>query len=120
MLGAEVLQIVPDVVAAVVLDVGIDAVDRPGIVVIQPGGEDTQPAQLAPPLVRIDIVRIVAARAGVAILADDLARHVTAGERANRAVLRSRRVLEPLFDVGHLNRPLLAAQRPDSGAGLRR
>src|SRR6185295_7043401 len=82
-IGAEILEVVPNVVAPVLFDVGIDAVDRPGIVVIQPGGEDAHAAQLTPPLVRIDIVWIVAARAGVAILADDHARHVAARERAN-------------------------------------
>src|SRR6185295_8159419 len=98
---------------AVLLDGGIDAVDRTRIVVIQPGGEDAQPAQFAPPLVRIDVVRVVASRPGVAILTDDLAWDVAAGQRANRSVRRPRRVLEPLPDVVHLDRPLLPGLGPD-------
>src|SRR5262249_46406192 len=105
---AEVLQVVPDVAAAAVLDIRVDAVDRPRIVGVEPGGKDAQAPQLAPALVRIDVVRIVAARAGVAILADDLARHVATRERADRAAAGPRRVLQPLLDVGHLDRPLLA------------
>ena len=65
---AEVLEVVPDVAAAVLLDIGVDAVDRSRIVVIQPCGEHAQAAQLAPPLVRVDVVRIVRPRAGEAEL----------------------------------------------------
>ena len=67
-IGTEVLKVVPDVMPAAIVDVGIDAVDRAGIIVIQPRGEYPQPSQLAALLVRKDVVWIVGPRAGVAIL----------------------------------------------------
>src|SRR4030095_12768589 len=93
-----------------------DAVDRSRIVVIQPGGKHTHPAQLAAPLVWIDVVGVVRPGAGVSVLADNFTGYVPARQRANRAIRGSRRVVEPSADIVHVNRPLLAGVSSDRGA----
>jgi hypothetical protein len=86
------------------LHVRVEAVDRAGVVVVQPRREDPQAPELAPPLMGEDVVRVVRAGPVVAILSDDLSRDETARDDSHRPIGLSRRILEPVLDVRVPNR----------------
>ena len=71
--GAEVVHVVADVLAPVRRDQEVQGVDGARVVVRQPGGEHMIRPQLAAVLVRVDVVRVVAAGAVVLEVPDGLA-----------------------------------------------
>ena len=90
------------------LPVGHDAVVRvraPHLVVIQPGGEDRQAAQLAAVFVRDDVVGIVGARAVITERPERPAGDVAAGEHAVAAVGLPCHARDNLDEVAKRQRP---------------
>ena len=78
---------------------------------VQPGAEDPRPAQLAPVLVRHDVVRIVGAGAVVAEVAERPARGEAAGQRPIAAVGLTRGTVEHVGEVAARERPSLPGER---------
>ena len=91
---ADVLQVVLDDRLAVFGDDRVDRVRGLEVGEVRPGAEDAQRPQLAPVLVRHDIVRIVGTRAEVLEAAENLARQQAAGDDAIGAIRIARDVLE--------------------------
>ena len=120
---AEIEQVVADDLPVARGDDAVERVRAADLVVIQPGGEDRQAAQLAAVFVRDDVVGIVGARAVVAERSERPARDVAAGEHAVAAVGLPRRALENLVEVvatsaAALGRPRPSWWRPAPPAGL--
>ncbi len=88
---SEVEQVMADDRAAAGADERVEAVDAARVVVVQPGAEDEQPAQLAAMLVREDVVRVVRPRAVVAERSHGLALERLAGQDPVAAVGVARR-----------------------------
>ena len=86
------------------------------VVVVQPRAEREQAAQLAPVLVREDVVGIVRARAVVAERADRLSLERLAGERAIAAVGPTRRPLQQQLEIVGLHLTLAAVVILDARA----
>src|SRR3954464_3968779 len=80
---------------------------------ICPGAEDTQGPELAPVLVRHDVVWIVRAGTGVSEGADDFAGQETAGHYAVRPVRVPGHALEQLVDVVARERRPLSVWTPE-------
>ncbi len=98
--GGEVDQVVPDDAPALVLDEGVERVDAPRVVVIQPGREHAQAAKLPPVLVIVDVVRVVRPRAVVAERAERRAGQRLARHDAVRAVGVAGGLREDRIQVG--------------------
>src|SRR5690606_8237356 len=98
----EIEQMVPHDRAAAGVHERIERVDAARIVVVEPGREDPQPAQLTPMLVREDVVGIVRARAVVAEPPHGFPRQRLARQYAVAAVLRPRGLLEERLELPRL------------------
>src|SRR5262245_54633128 len=77
----------------------VEAVDTPGVVVVQPGAKDARRAQLAPMLVGNYIVWIVGARSVVAKVAKRLSTREPAHEHTIPAVWQPRRAVEDGVEI---------------------
>src|SRR3954470_3778256 len=93
----------------------VQRVQRLQVGQIGPGAEHTQGAELAPLLVRHDVVWIVRPGARVTEGADDFAGQETASDHAVRAVRVTSHVLEQLVDVVARERRPLSVWTPECG-----
>ena len=105
---------------AVLRDERVDRVRRLQVGEIGPGAEDAQRAQLAPMLVRHEIVRIVRACAGVQVAAENLARDQAPRNDAVGAVLVARHSLEYDVEIVLDERRPLAVRAPNRGLRIDR
>src|SRR5262245_43782417 len=106
----KVNQIVPQVLAAVLCYQRVHAIDRSCILVIQPGGEDTQTTQHPPILMRNGVVRIVTPGSPVAERTNHLTLHPAARQRAIAAVRSFWLELEHIVYCLHRKRVLAPAR----------
>ena len=106
---SDVLQIVLDHLTAVLLDDGVERVARLQVSEVRPRTENAECPQLAPMLVRNDIVRIVGARAGVAKASKDFTSQTASSDDAIGAVGIWLRAIEQILEI-----------LPDEGRSLTR
>ena len=112
--GSEVEHVVLDPGAPVGRLEHVEAVDAARVVVIQPGAEDPRSAQLAPVLVRDEIVRVVRAPAVVAEVAERRAGREAADEHTVASVLEAGGAVEDVVEIVFLQR----RRRPLSGSRI--
>src|SRR5262245_34236901 len=96
----------------------VEAVDAPGVVVIQPGAKDARATQLASVLVGNHVVGIVGARAVVAKVAKRLSTGEPAHEHTIPAVWQPRRAIEDGVEIVFLQTAPLAVERIADGGGV--
>ena len=114
--GSDVLQVVPHDAATVLGDHGVERVPRLHVRQIGPGAEHLQGPQLAPVLVRDDVVGVVRAGAVVAERTDRTPGHAARGHGAIRPVRAAMRPRENVVEVA----PFHPALAPRRGSDLRR
>jgi hypothetical protein len=94
---------VANVAAPILFDVRVDAVDRTGVIVVQPCRKQSQPAQFSPTFVREDVVGIIRATAVEHELTNDLPGHPETRQRSDRAIGALWLVSQPPLNFGLLD-----------------
>src|SRR3982751_5716729 len=75
---------------------------------VQPRREHHHPAELAPVLVRIDVVGVIRTRAVVTEMSNRLSRDCLARDDTERTIFAARRLLEQIVEITAVHRPWLA------------